>query len=252
MKTIALVILAICSITITNASDASNGTIAEDHNWSAEMFAGVANKHAQPNGVRMYNHTIAVTGFHMWHLPSGIYLEGLARGGVDQHHTHGSENEFDFGIGINRKIFRQFRINLSFTYDHSIHMGSSMLDDFWRFGLVFGLDSKELRKHLSISPFLGVQVFETQSEKSKHVEDGVIWTIAGINLEAEIGKAKIVYTPSLSWDDGFMKARPGFVFTNSLKVDYALTKHWHLEAGFTGIISRQSVGLMNAQIAFHW
>ncbi len=252
MKTLLTLIIAVlCSIT-TNAT-ASTGSIGEDHNiWSIETFVGVANKHVQPNGVKMYNHAIGVAGLHVWHLPSGIYLEGLARGGFDQHHTHGDENEFDFGVGINRKIFRQCRIDLSLTYDHSIHMGSSVLDDFWRFGLVFGLDSKKFRKHLSISPFVGVQVFVTQREKSKHIEDGVIWTIAGVNLETEIGKAKIVYTPSIGWDDGFMKAKPGFVFTNSLKIDYALTKRWHLEAGLTGIISRQTVGLINAQIAWHW
>lgn len=252
MRTTLLILAALCNITTTNANDAPQGTISEDHIWSAETFVGVANKHVQPNGVKMYNHSIGYFGIHLWHHESGIYLEGLARGGFDQHHTHGSENETDIGIGINRKLFGQFRFDLSLTYDHSIHMGSSVLDDFWRIGLVIGLDSKELRRNLSISPFVGAQIFLTQREKSKHIEDGVIWTIAGLNIHSTVGDTKIIYTPSVGWDDGFMKAKPGFVLTNSLKIDYALTKHWHLEAGLTAIISRQTVGILNAQLTLHW
>lgn len=235
-------------------TSASTDTIANDHNGplTVELFAGIADKHIQPNGVRMYNHVLGTAGLHIWHHETGIYLESLSRAGFDQKHTHGQENELDVGIGINRKIFEKFRFDLSLTYDHSIHMGSATLDDFMKIGFVFGLDAKEYRRNMSISPYIGLQAFVALKDKSKHIEDGMIWTLAGMDIKWKHPKFLMVYTPSLAWDDGFMKARPGFVLSNTLNITYNLTEQLHLKLGATGIISRQPVAIVNFSVGFEF
>jgi hypothetical protein len=244
-----LLIAVFCMITNVKANHSID---PGHHDWNVEFFAGIASKHIMPNGVKMYNHSLAMSELEIWHVPTGLYLETLARWGLDKSRSHGAENEFDVLIGINRKLFGQCRINLYGCYDHSIHMGSKVLDDFWRIGLTFGMDSKEARRHFSISPFVGVEAFISQKERSKHVEDGILWTIAGVNISTEIGKAKITYTPSLGWDDGLMKAKPGFVLTHLLMIDYQISNHWHFETTLNGVISRQSVGFIKAGFVFHW
>lgn len=250
---ITLLLTAVFCGFITTAS-AHEDAIANDHNGplTAELFVGIADKHVQPNGVRMYNHSLGTAGLHIWHHPSGIYFESLARAGFDQAHTHGQENELDVGIGINRQIFDRFRFDLSVTYDHSIHMGSATLDDFIRVGLIFGLDTKEIKRNLSISPYVGLQAFIALKDKSKHIEDGMIWTLAGADFKWKKDRFLVVYTPSLAWDDGFLKAKPGFVLTNAVNITWNLTEHVHVKLGATGIVSRQPVGIVNFSIGIEF